>query len=487
MRILISVISLLIMTQGCNKKSDGSGSSGSNNNSSTNFTIAGKSSSPTIFGPMTLADSRTMFVAKTITHVMAVSPMGGGLAERFISTVDSAGSFSLPVKSGKPYLIVFIAKNSGLTGIDMIAGTLKTGELDSLAPLAAGSTDLGNVSVDGTTRLATMTLGLTELLASLSLSSDAATYLGGVDDLALRLANPDVDGNGEIDFLENKNYSLDFHMRGTVKVGSVDATLDDVATTFLPSNSTITMTLSTPMAVYANSFDSTDYIGSGGSSLANGGDYKVFTSAGNDVTANWSNDGFSGGTFSDMRQWGPNYNHSNTHELPGSGVNAVTLKWTLGASGQTLTFSNVKTKTSSQITQNGMILPFFHFNTSDSSATGTIQSIAYEWRKLSSGTWVAATLEEVSLAVGSSGGYLMLYTQKGSGIENGVAVTFPKTTVAGTISWNTTEITHHPGVSDLSVLTPRSFCSTALSYDDQLGLRIFGGGVAPGSGVTICP
>jgi hypothetical protein len=162
------------------------------------------------------------------------------------------------------------------------------------------------------------------------------------------------------------------------------------------------------------------------------------------------------------------------------------LKWTLAASGKTLTFSNVKTKTSAAIASDGMILPFFHFNTSDTTANGTIQSISYEWRKLVSGTWVAASVEEVSLAVGSAGAFLTLYTQKGGGIEYGVSMTFPKTSVSGTILWEHSQLVSHNGVSDISILTPKSFCSSAMSYDDQLGLRIFGGGVQPGSGVTAC-
>lgn len=80
----------------------------------------------------------------------------------------------------------------------------------------------------------------------------------------------------------------------------------------------------------------------------------------------------------------------------------------------------------------------------------------------------------------------MLYTQKGSGVENGVALTFPKTAASGTITWDLTQISWHPGVTDISTLTPKSFCSSAMSYDGQLGLRIFGGGVLPGSGVTAC-
>jgi hypothetical protein len=67
---------------------------------------------------------------------------------------------------------------------------------------------------------ATASVAWPELVASLGMTEDAAVALGAHDDLALRYANPDLDGDGAID---TTGVSLDFYARLTL-----DVSLDDL-------------------------------------------------------------------------------------------------------------------------------------------------------------------------------------------------------------------------------------------------------------------
>ena len=101
-----------------------------------------------------------------VTHVVAVNTSTGA---REITEVTSNG-FDLMLKPGQQYLLT--AVDATKKGRDMFVGTLDAGALHTFAPSHGGELDLGTV-VPG-------------------------LVTGKVDDLALRLSNPDVDGDGVI-------------------------------------------------------------------------------------------------------------------------------------------------------------------------------------------------------------------------------------------------------------------------------------------------
>ncbi len=447
------------------------------------------------------ASPRSIGGQQTVTHVMAINP-GSSNPRRVVAEVNpTTGAFSLELDPGRPYVLVFIATGNGLTGPDMIAGIFKivSNDLDVVAPTAEGKADLGTVTLDGSTQQVTVSqsFSLSNFLASLGISADEAEYLGSIDNVSLRAANPDVDGNGQIDALEGVSFNQDWHIRANTKIGAdgENATFADITGAYLNTSgdqvATLEFNLGSAYAVYPSSYDSSVCPASSGvsSELATGCAFGL-TKAGVDDLNTWPQHSFSGGTFGGetTRQWGPDYDLTATsgQDLPGSSGYSVTMAYTL-PNGHTLTFSHIRTRSKTTLTQDGVIMPFLKINTTDNTVNGVITSINYKWMKLQSGHWVDASLNEVELVVNENGGYVAFYTAKSSGNEEGIGFTIPRSSTSGTIPWASSSVTRSGAAPALTSLTPNSFCSSAVSYDDQLGLRIFAGGLAPNPGVTICP
>src|SRR5262245_61669545 len=127
---------------------------------------------------------------------MAVNPEGAN-PTRVVSPSDGT-NFQLDVKGSRGRGLVFL--DSGRTGPAMITGIVKANTLDSLAPLKAeGEANLGTMTIASGS--ASMSISYDALLAALNLTSAGADFLGAIDDMSLRYANPDIDGNGVIDEL----------------------------------------------------------------------------------------------------------------------------------------------------------------------------------------------------------------------------------------------------------------------------------------------
>lgn len=427
----------------------------------TNSSVKGKLANVSVSGVGTLA-------AKTITHIMAVSPSTTN-SEKYVSEVAADGTFSLGINSGKPYIIVFVAQDGSLTGPDMIAGIVKAGgnDLDTLPLAQAGSVDLGDVTISG--EEAQPSTSIADLLSALGVTSAEATQIGAVDNLALRLANPDVDGNGTIDALEDKQFDLTWHVRATTLLDGVELTMTDIKDSF-PDATKVTLDWSGAGAyvVYPDSYDSTEYVNSGTGALQNSGG---FATTGTLISP--PSNSYWMGTFSDRVQWGPNYDMT-SGEI-GASDSVSVFEYSLGS--KKLTFSNVETKTKAQLNADGTILPFIKVNTSADKITG----VDYKWMKLSGGTWVAATTTELALLVQEDSARLMLYTQKGGGIEYGLSFNFPISSASGTVNIGDAN-SESEGVADPTNVAVTDICNSALSYDDNIGLRIFAGSAAPTSG-----
>lgn len=447
--------------------------SDSSTDSSIKGTLAASSTKIGNFGP-------TSITPGTVTHIMAVSPSTSN-PRRYVAAVKSDNTFSLSLSSGVPYIIVFVAQNGDLVGPDMIVGTVNVSAngLDTLPIAQAADLDLGEVDINTSaqTANATISTSVDELEEALGITSDEATYIGGLDDLALRLANPDVDGNGIIDALEDKKFSLDWHVRADTKLGGNDLLITDIQDAFQTGLS-LQWNLGSAYAVYPRSYDDINYVPNSGTTAVNGGG---FLSTGTSE----AHTSLSGGIFGDMRQWGPDYNLI-TGEL-GSSDAVGTFTYSLSG-GKVLTFSNVRTKTVAELNADGVLLPFIKINTTGSGAaeTKTITGISYIWKKLSQDSWVNATETEISLLVQKSGAHLNLSTFRQSGDERGLSFSIPSTSANGTINIGDSG-SSSVGVSDPSNVTIADICSTALSYDDKMGLRLFAGAPKPHSGTTPCP
>ncbi|HEY0989003.1 MAG TPA: hypothetical protein VGD80_18170 [Kofleriaceae bacterium] len=411
---------------------------------------------------------------RTITHVMAVNPETAS-PQRTIGKVASDGSFELSVDTGKPYVLVFI--DSTAVGADMVVAMFRARTLDTLSPQLAGHLDLGDMEVDPNAQTASLGIPYDDLLAGLGLSSAAAEYLGAVDDLSLRYANPDIDGDGVIDMEQDHHYALDFHVRANMRIGSStgrNVTVDDVTDHFLADTGAAVATpvfnLTSAYALYPASLDSTQYVvqGAPSSALQHGAAFSVRHADGSPPSAMTS---FSSLGFGDTAGWGPDYSYESSPglELPGSGGSPATLAYTLGAIGKTLTFTNVVTRTRASLTDAGTLAIFVRLVTADA----RYSSIDYRWMKrASASSWVPATAEEIALTISGDGGHVSFH--RAPSWHNEFGATIPAQP-AGSIAWS------------WETSGPDDICGLAVSYDDKLGLRHFVGGADPNAGVSCTP
>jgi hypothetical protein len=432
----------------------------------------------TLSGRVAASTARTTGAAapdpRTITHVMAVDPESAS-PQRTIAKVGSDGSFELAVETGKPYVFVFIDDTA--VGAAMVVAMFRAHTLDTISPQLAGHLDLGDMQVDPATQTASLGISYDELLAGLGLSPAAAEYLGAVDDLSLRYANPDIDGDGVIDLEQDRHYALDFHVRANLRIGSSagpNVTVDDLTDQFLSESgaqvATPVFNLTSAYVEYPATVDPTDYVSQGmqATALQHGAAFSA-TEAG--AASPFAPTSFSSLGFGDTRGWGADYDYDAVPglELPGAAGAPATLAYTLGATGTTLTFTNVVTRTRASLTDTGTLAIFIRLVTADHQ----FASIDYKWMKRASATaWVPATAEEIALTISGDGGYVSFH--RAPSWHNEFGATIPAQP-SGSIAWT------------FPVTGPDDVCGLAVSYDDKLGLRHFLGGADPNPGVTCTP
>jgi hypothetical protein len=409
---------------------------------------------------------------RVITHVMAVDPESAS-PHRALAKVGSDGSFQLALEVGHPYVLVFV--DSAAVGADMAVAVLRAGTLDTLSPQLAGHLVLGDMTVDPVEQTASLGISYDELLAGLGLSPAAAEYLGSVDDLSLRYANPDIDGDGVIDMTQDRRYALDFHVRANLRRGPSGPiiTVDDVTDQFLaasgPDVATPAFNLTSVYVLYPASFDATSYVAPNmpASAPQNGAVFRASHADGSRPAAPTS---FSALSFGDARGWGPDYNYDASPglELPGATGSPATLAYTLSASGKTLTFTNVVTRTRASLTESGTLAIFVRLVTS----SGRYASIDFQWMKRAASAWVPATAEEIALTISGDGGHISFH--RAPSWHNEFGTTIPAVP-SGSIPWS------------WDASGPDDICGLAVSYDDKLGLRHFLGGAEPNAGVSCAP
>jgi hypothetical protein len=424
--------------------------------------------------PAARSTSASAPAVRKVTHVMAINPETAS-PQRTIGKVASDGSFALSVDTGKPYVLVFI--DSTAVGADMVVAMFRARTLDTLSPQLAGHLDLGAMEIDPNAQTASLGISYDDLLAGLGLSPAAAEYLGAVDDLSLRYANPDIDGDGAIDLEQDHRYALDFHVRANLRIGSSagrNVTVDDLTDRFLADSGAAVATpvfnLTSAYVLYPASLDPTQYVvqGAPSAALQHGAAFTVHHADASSPSAMTS---FSSLGYGDTAGWGPDYNYEASPglELPGSGGSPATLAYTLGAIGRTLTFTNVVTRTRASLTDHGTLAIFVRLVTAD----GRYSSIDYRWMKrASASSWIPATAEEIALTISGDGGHISFHRAPSWRNEFGATIPAQPT---GSIAWS------------WEASGPNDICGLAVSYDDKLGLRHFVGGADPNAGVACTP
>lgn len=167
-----------------------------------------------------------------VTHVIAWNT---DLGTRVVIDLKADGmpdgELDLAVAPGRGWGITFA--NAERSGAAMRVATLRVGELDALWPRAAGHVDLGTITFSDLT--ATSTTPVAEIVAALGWTDDDAAHLGRTDDLALRYANPDIDGDGVIDALQAHTYTLELGAHFRLQAGDRDLVIADLVRDVAPS------------------------------------------------------------------------------------------------------------------------------------------------------------------------------------------------------------------------------------------------------------
>lgn len=408
---------------------------------------------------------------KQVTHVMAVNPSSQNPV-RVVSPVASSGTFSLALEPGHPWVLVFV--DSSRVGADMIAGIFRAATLDTVAPAMPGTADLGMVQVmpDGS---AAAGIDYEALLSALHLSGDDAALLGAVDDVCLRYVNPDIDADGMIDQMQpGHDFRLDFHVQFGLRTGTGgpnggNATIADIVGNFLPATTGfnyggVGIYVSQP-AAYSPidaattwaSFEQPITYYPGGMNPAPRTAAAAERIPGSDLML---------GTLGDTRSEG-------IYAAAGADMPQGNYSWGVGT--HTLTFTNVRTHSNARLSAAAdFIMPFIKLVPSDTSCTSAcrLAAVEYQWMKRTEAGWIPATASEVALIVGELGGYVSFARSFDNGLERG-GFTIPTVNTMGSIPWASARL-EGLSAADLEALTSDQICHLGLSYDDKLGMRMFG-------------
>ncbi|MBI2091803.1 MAG: hypothetical protein HYT75_02245 [Deltaproteobacteria bacterium] len=440
-----------------NTSSDsGSDDSGGGSDTSTGFTVSGTLNSLNV----SLNKSLT---SGTITDVMAVSPETGNASCKK-AEVESDGTFSIIIDGKKPWFLYFI--DSAKQGMQMFMGRLRASStLDTFTPASTtGSTDLETITVDAENEVAESSKTESEITSDLGLDSDTVETIKGVDDVARRYGNPDMDDDGAVDCNSETSttasYFLDFHIRFDMQTSGVNADVADIIDSYY-SDSIVPAYTSTGIYVaYPTSFSS---VSTGSTTFV---DSAVTTGEAGALAANTATSSITTAHFGDYYSWGPNLS-STSETVTGDVIYAFGDK--------TLTFPDVQMPMLTQLQSPvGRIFPFIKFNKTDADCTSscTISSFEYKWMKKTLTGWTPATLSEVSLII-ANGGIGFRYDSEDNA-DKYINLSFSTEAISGSVEWLPANFSLE-GVSsaEFQNLYTSQICHVGLFHSDKLGMKYF--------------
>ncbi|OGC04699.1 hypothetical protein A2276_01830 [candidate division WOR-1 bacterium RIFOXYA12_FULL_43_27] len=365
--LLVILLLLGVVIHGCGKQGGGSSTGG--------YTILG-----------TVPNAQTLAMgigakATAVTHIVAI----GANDSKTIATLDTTtGSFTVPVTSGYPYVLGFFNKSGGAI---TLLGYLKKADVawESLPLMnpVGSSTNLGTVTVEASSVEATPSIDVTTLIGQMNMNLATANLYGAIDDPLTALTNLDMDGNGEFDFQENKDYLFQIYVgmntSGAYVTGEIDAMLSDYNSSYIPNPGYYQYVLAargdSKTAGTAGTISFPEAITSAG-----GTTYTSGTGAVGNVDSNaWS-------LFFSLG--------SNPATWPATAPNGT---YTMEVGTSIYTVKNFKaTNVLALGSNNNIIYPVFHLVTNEA---GYITTAQYKWKKLNNGTIENATAAEVQAII----------------------------------------------------------------------------------------
>ncbi len=403
------------------------------------------------------------------TYAMAVSPSADGGPLRVVAPISESGQFELTLEPGRPWLLVLFDPSK--VGPQMVTGVFRADTLDTLLPLKTeGVLELGElILVEG--RLQSV-VALDALTSGLGLGAEGARIVGGLDDIALRYANPDIDGNGSVDFDEGRDrLMLDLDQQLRLRLVGRAAHVGDLVGQ-LPPDTAGLESLRTDISVsYPASFDGADPA-SGTVTFTQ----EAYYLPANSTTALLLPAGTplggtaisSRSTF-DLRTFGVGLEAGGGHSLP-QGL----YRFAVGS--KTLSFSGLVTPVDATLAAaSDRLVPFFRFVPTVAGCTVgcNVSKVEYRWMRRTGAVWVSATAEDLAVQVRSEGAILTsVPTAENSGRL--LTLSFPGDQVGGEVAWTTENVRLVGEQLDeavLQALTTSQLCHLRLLVQDFFGLR----------------
>lgn len=382
-----TLLSVFILTvAGCGSSGSGGGSSGGG---STGSTVAVNG---TVDSSITLASSQSPsgIFSKIFPGLAYAS--GGSLVDNivatngqnFIKATLSGNAFSLSLPINSDYIIILL---HGTSVVGIMQANPTTGMYS--IPLTSSSTnvDVGTVSVSGTTNtgapLATGTTSSSSLLSSIGISSPISSALGIYDVAMQQSSSMDVDGNGVLDFLENRTYhiNVDYEFNetrnGTFAAIQGGATSDYTSAGYLGYEYYVSL---------RNPYPSFSSLNWSGAMMAS----PVTITTASDSTEYTQCYNSSSGSDQEELNFYCRTTNAVTPVTPPTGTYKITVPLTSGGN-QVFTFNNVTSQTISSSLYN-IYVPAVSITYSG----GNITNITWQWWKRTPSGWVQPSTQELS-------------------------------------------------------------------------------------------
>jgi hypothetical protein len=393
--------------------------------------------------------------AKNVSHVVAANPQTG---KRVVAKVDSDRRFELELEPDVQWVVTFADWTK--VGKDMQVATLQANGLDAFVSAGPATLDLGNVKFRNDRAYGSIEYG--DLLLSLGLDHATATRMGRTDNLALRYANPDIDGDGTIDGLQHgHDFRLDITGSFNLTTAGRDATVGDLvgATWTKPGlrYTAVTIQAAVPRAMNMNMatgtlmFDDPFF----GTAL---GDVTPVVAPGTPVGA-------------------PHVKVGEADGSPMIGVVANGAKdaprgvYQFGFANGSLTFSDVHTPSAAMLSGGiDYAVPFVRIQPTIATCKldCDIAGIDIAWQRLVDGTWIESTGHDVELGMAVRLGGKPLYFAASLDAQT------------SSLAWSQMPVAN-TGIlqSELAYVQTSEICYLALTYTTELGMKMTMSAVNP--------
>jgi hypothetical protein len=374
-----------------------------------------------------------------VTHVVAGNPADGS---RIVVAIEN-GSFNVALQPGKQWVLTFA--DATQSGAAMQVATLQVGGLDALVPQTDGAIDLGLVKMGERATAATSTASIVD---ALGLDNETAAQLGTTDNLALRVANPDIDNDG---FIDAASPLLEVSGRMQVQLGGSALSMADVIRGDY-TNANVKYVSTTLMAGVPSSMNMAMQTGT--------------------VTFEQPFYGTALGTDAPAIMPGTPIGapHTKFGQLDGmqmigvvarSGFDAPRGTYELGFANGQLTFTDVFPPTAPVVeSAQSYSVPFVKIAPVDAACIGncSIESLSLDWKKLTASGWDMAETQKAHIDIV---------------LERSGKKTYLAADTSSTVSWQDLDVTN-TGIlwSELAYFTTKNVCYIGVTYESQLGMKM---------------